>query len=56
MQTGISSPAREAMGGGGNGDGGGDRMSPEPGWIPWEEGGESCSPPGAPAPRLRFQP
>ena len=26
------------------------------GWVPWEEGGESCSPLGAPAPRLRFQP
>lgn len=25
-------------------------------WIPWEEGGEFCSQPGAPAPRSDFNP
>lgn len=54
-QTGISSPAREEMGGGGAGNRGGDPRSPRAGWIPWEEV-RSCSPPGAPAPRLGFQP
>lgn len=26
------------------------------GWIPWEEGRDSCSPPGAPAPGSDFNP
>lgn len=42
------------MGGSGDEDEGGDQRSPGARWIPWEEGGESCSPPGAPAPGSDF--
>lgn len=54
LQTSISSLATEEIGGGRDGDKEGDRRGPGARWIPWEEGGESCSPPGARAPGSDF--
>ena len=52
MQTGISSPAREEYVEVEVAKGMGEEIRGA-GWIPWEEGGESCSLPGVSAPQAR---